>query len=526
MTEYHTRGPVPVRSRVYIERPFEDKVRERLVAGSWVLLLGPRQHGKTSALIRLRSGLREQHFHCALVDLQSAPPFASYRELLQWFSTKVASEFGVGDVPSCSSPDDLGSWLEMAAPAGDNPLFIVVDESSGVRNWEFRDAFFSQFRSIANEAAGTSSGEALSRRMRCVFAGTFRPEELVDERNSPFNVCERVESEDLTRQDARVLWSGLESRSDAGLADRAYDAVGGQPYLLQRIFSWASSADPEVGVEELDRFLESEIKSGEDGHLEAVFAPVLGDRRLSAIVRRLVAAHERVIPMEPANPDFRYCSVLGVVSIEGPRVTFRNPLYESFARTSPQLAVASAEESSVGASATAGAQSLIPLPEEILHGSVDERLESFVHESYTAACLAYNESHFRMAVVGFGAALEACLLGFLLTVESGEFLQAVDNAKSAGGQHRASFNRLEDDADPRTWRLVNLIRVARQFTAITSAIEPSDSVRTWRNLIHPAPVLEGSYTEDQLFPEAMQASGLVAAIVRDIARSDVREESS
>ncbi len=47
----HLQGPVPLGHESYIERPFELKLIRELQAGRWVLFLGPRQHGKTSALV-------------------------------------------------------------------------------------------------------------------------------------------------------------------------------------------------------------------------------------------------------------------------------------------------------------------------------------------------------------------------------------------------------------------------------------------------------------------------------------------
>lgn len=57
-------------SLVYARRRFEDVIFEQVTSGDWVLLLGPRQHGKSSALVRLYRRLSDAGYFCAFVDLQ------------------------------------------------------------------------------------------------------------------------------------------------------------------------------------------------------------------------------------------------------------------------------------------------------------------------------------------------------------------------------------------------------------------------------------------------------------------------
>ena len=90
----HLQGPVPLGDKSYIERPFERRLVQELTTGRWVLLLGPRQHGKTSALVRVRSQLTDAGLRAALVDLQRAPPLQSFRDFVRWFCWLVARDSG------------------------------------------------------------------------------------------------------------------------------------------------------------------------------------------------------------------------------------------------------------------------------------------------------------------------------------------------------------------------------------------------------------------------------------------------
>ncbi len=58
MTEFYTQGAVPVSSSAYISRAFEERLIQEVLQGRWVLLLGPRQHGKSTALVRLKAKLK------------------------------------------------------------------------------------------------------------------------------------------------------------------------------------------------------------------------------------------------------------------------------------------------------------------------------------------------------------------------------------------------------------------------------------------------------------------------------------
>jgi hypothetical protein len=78
------------------------------------------------------------------------------------------------------------------------------------------------------------------------------------------------------------------------------------------------------------------------------------------------------------------------------------------------------------------------------------------------------------------------------------------------------FFRTETSTDPLTWRLVNLIQVAITRSELSATAKLVDSVRDWRNMIHPAVALQDFKHEIDLEPEARMASGLVCALLRDL----------
>jgi hypothetical protein len=323
-------------SAAYVPRKFESTVLSELFKGNWVLLLGPRQHGKTTGLLRVGRKIGESGFGWCLVDLQRFPPCNSYAGFLYSFATRVAAGINAPawQAPVGAAESDLFSWLNAAVPSRPEPVVIIIDEAASIPSPEWRTSLYGQIRSISNERASAPGG-SLASRLRFVFSGTFQPEVLVSELNSPFNVSTPVMTDDLTEDQARSLAASLRPDGLTEYASRAFSVVGGQPYLLQYILSSVS------GAQAADRDLAFEgaladIRAGGDHHIQRLFAKIVASTALRSIVSRMLTDGE--VAVEPANPDFVYLEVLGVAARSGARLRFRNQLYEEAARGTPQLA--------------------------------------------------------------------------------------------------------------------------------------------------------------------------------------------
>ena len=167
----------------YVARAFENRVLEELMADRWVLLLGPRQHGKTSGVMRVKGKLNESGYISANVDLQALPPCDDYEQIAEWFANQIAATLdNTGfDEPTGVQRRDLVHWLSKAVPEGLPPLVVFIDEAGGIADGEFRNSFFGQIRAIANQRVEEPAGSML-KSLLFVFCGTFRPERLVDPR--------------------------------------------------------------------------------------------------------------------------------------------------------------------------------------------------------------------------------------------------------------------------------------------------------------------------------------------------------
>lgn len=506
MNDFHLQGAIPINSPAYIERPFEQGLLRNVLSSNWVLLLGPRQHGKTSCLIRILQKLRETGITSAIIDLQALPPCHSFEECLEWFAFRVAKGLGLNLENRLQGNEarQLSSWLEAFIPIGREPIAIIIDEASAIANDDWRNSFYGQIRSIANERA-TAKHDDLAARLRFIFAGSFRPESMVNSLNSPFNVCVRIDTEDFSVEDAINLNSSVTADQTVTYVRQAYELVGGQPYLLQFILSKVYSAVDEDKQQAFDSSVKL-LREGQDDHFEGVFSRVLAEAELTRLVSMMVVNGR--LQNEPANPNFRFLQILGIAKREGAYLVFRNRLYWEFARNSSQLIQSN--------NPAQNAYALIIPPEDAYSFLKSRELSEFAYSMEVGAVRSYNSGGYRLALAGFGSALEAVLIDWYSTIPIPTLNSSISTAQ-ADRNTNLSFYRFEDPNQPQTWRLINLIKVARHMNNTLRIVDPPDALRDWRNVIHPMVAIQNYLPEDQLEPEARAASGLIASLRRDIA---------
>lgn len=499
-------GPVPIGSAFYAPRAFERETMKQLLRREWVLILGPRQHGKTSALIRIRANMIESGFRCALVDLQGLPPVEVYPDLLRWFAREVAKSLGapLPTVPE-GREDDIEAWLACAIPDGGSPVVILIDEVSAVRDPDIRTSFFGQIRAMKT-AGATASGIPGIGPIQFAFAGTFRQEAMVDERNSPFNVSIRVQSEDLTLEQIGELAGNLSGDGATEIAAVLFDSVGGQPHLVQHMLSMLEDGGTGSVRERVSAEFNRLLCEGSD-HLDALFRLVLEDAQLTEIAR--TAASQGDVENDAANVDSRYMIAVGLMRREQGRLVFRNRLYEEMAKASPQL-----RPERVGEAPPP--QHLVSLGDDAFQFIADAEMREIALAAHNGGVAAYNRLAYRMALIGFGVCVEAMLIAWLGQQPPGDLAIGVAAARAVQGKGKANFNNHEDPTDAETWRLVNLMRVGRQMSGVRGPIDLPDSLRDMRNFVHPKEMKKSYFPESSLQPEAMAAGAFTMGIKRDL----------
>ena len=333
MSNFHTQGAVPLDSPAYVEREFEQGVIKNVFTARWVLVLGQRQHGKTTSLIRVSKNLENSGFLSAFVDLQGLVALCrSYEDLLETFSTKIAESLHttLQEKPSGTNARQLINWLEKLISPGKQPIVIIIDEASAIENDEWRNIFYSQIRSIKN-AQAMAQPDDLVNRLRFVFSGCFRPETLVQTLNSPFNTCEEIMTDDLTLSQAEQLYVQVTGINDVDLVKRIYDLVEGNPYLLQAIFDKVLVSTDDEKEKSLCKMFEF-MYSGQDNHFQYLFQRIHEDDDLRKIVSEM--AEKSSVANDPADNNSKFLRTLGLAKLDGRNLVFRNKLYKHLAENS------------------------------------------------------------------------------------------------------------------------------------------------------------------------------------------------
>jgi Helix-turn-helix domain len=213
---------------------------------------------------------------------------------------------------------------------------------------------------------------------------------------------------------------------------------------------------------------------------------------------------EKIVALSLSRP-----CVIGLAERQGNNLEFRNRLYARVAQSSPQLrpTVTTVRDTTP----------LVALPEARFDFMNDSHYRKFAYTAQRGAARAYNSESHRLALIGYGSAVEAILIDWLISLSPTDLSNAIAAAEVAD---RANiWNRGEKAKGPTGWRLVNLIRVATCVGALTGAATMSDKLREFRNWVHPSSAISSGLAEDDLEPEAQSACGTFSAIVRDVERS-------
>jgi hypothetical protein len=505
MSDFYNQGAVPVKSPAYIPRAFEKSVYQDIANGRWVLLLGPRQHGKSTGLVRLAAAFREAGLITALADLQGLPPYTSFPALLSAFADQLERSLGRAIArPKEGDRGNVAAWLEAAFPAGGPPVVVIVDEAASIDNTDYRNAFYGQIRQISSDRA-YAAAESISARIRFVFAGTFRPDSLVQQQNSPFNVCQLIETDDVSLGQAQELAKQVNPAFSV-FVEKAHAALNGQPYLLQTVFQ-ETSRRTETPIDVAFNEALADMQRLAGGHLEGIFSKIVGNPVLSEKVSRMV--REGATDLIPADGNCNYLQVLGLAKRQGNKLVFRNTLYAEVAKNSPQIMPP--------AGPAPAHASVFGIQPSVLGVMKNADFRTVCFSAYDGAVKAHAVGSYRLALAGFGSATEALLIDFLAGLAAADLQKAVAAAEAEkDGTKRANFNGFEPKNDVTTWRLVNLINVARKVKVKANAPEPPHALREWRNLIHPALAVKGYLDEAKLVPDSLAAASLFLVLLRDI----------
>jgi len=503
-------GVVPPGSRSYRTRTFESKCFGYLSAGEWVTLLGPRQHGKTSGLIRLCAALRDEGFGAALVDLQAytRSDVADLEPFLDWLVHEVRRGLELPSRTFEAPTRDVAVALERACNGAGASVVLLLDEATRMHS-AAQHSFYSQLRAIHTADRGGLAGS--TRSLAFLFSGTFRPESVIDDDNSPFNVSRIVLTEDLVEEDATALASEVGGPDLVPWARRAYEEVGGQPYLLQSILDGVLTASEEARQEAFAVALDR-VASGADGHLPNLLRRVSAETGADALLSRVLQSEGGIATA--GEGLYQFLEVVGIAKTVTAATTLvlrlvpRNPLYERAMLSSPRL---NADELLVERASRAAAF-LVPLAGEDLTWVLDERLRHIIHDVYAGAVTAVNAGQYRLALAGLGAAYEGMLVAL---VE-----QLADPDRDAAKAQVTLSNGKKPVGRPGGWSFEALVRVAHvAYDLFHVPKAASETVRDWRNLVHPDLARNRYQDQDLMQPEAIVMAAHITKLLQAVPRT-------
>ena len=250
MSIFHTRGPLPPDSPLFKGRQADLSKLTRWCSGEvrhYAMILGARQSGKTSLLLRLGQHLSSAQAVCHIdfEYLSDAAPARVFAALAQ----ELARALGEPSTPGRAVTDALsfsGCLCDLLEAHPTQRVLLLVEELGALPK-SSRFALANALRAIFIDRVKPAR-RALARLM-VVVAGNTELYDLAFTEVSPFaNICETHYLGDLSSADALSLVSDglaeLEIPAEAAdsLAAGIYRRVRGYPYLTQRLAALLEAA--------------------------------------------------------------------------------------------------------------------------------------------------------------------------------------------------------------------------------------------------------------------------------------------
>lgn len=237
-------GALRLSDKFYVVRKEDNKLNEAVTDwGETVTIQAPRQAGKTSMLVRALSHAENEGLKTIFLDFQGIGPEPLQKKdsFLHLIAKKVAFETGVSEQlfselwerDLLSQEKITALFNEVVLPKQENPLVLAIDEADKLLETDYYQDVFGLIRSWHNKRARNEEWEKLN----IVLVISTEPYMLIDDiSQSPFNVGLRLDLHDL--KEPELAW--LNKTHGSPLNDQellqAYSLLGGQPYLLRKLF--------------------------------------------------------------------------------------------------------------------------------------------------------------------------------------------------------------------------------------------------------------------------------------------------
>jgi hypothetical protein len=198
---------------LYIIRPEDAQLFDRLLSGEYVNILSSRQVGKSSLVTRAALRLEEQGWRTAIVDLTALGSLENvdsyFKGLARIVNRRLALDVDItafwnDAVEETASQRLIRYFREVVLRHISGGVAIFLDEIDSTLKLTYTDDLFTALRSIYNERPL----EEAYRRLTFCLVGVATPDELIkDRRTTPYNVGQTLSLGDFDQ--ARVDLSPL-----------------------------------------------------------------------------------------------------------------------------------------------------------------------------------------------------------------------------------------------------------------------------------------------------------------------------
>jgi hypothetical protein len=313
----------------YVERQADREVLDLIATMNYVLVVEPRQQGKSSLVNRLIRHPDLQGTSLVYVDVTTVNRESDSswygtlcpRILRQLRSFIPAAQWQAFPQNSTGWRDFLWQIAASATDAGQR-VVIALDEVGAVPVPSATD-FFSVLRDVFN----SRQAETEFRQIAFVLVGAFHPRDLIkDDRVSPFNIAHRVRLMDFSlAQVAELVGRGKWTKNpEALLAERIHHWTDGQPYLTQWL---CANLSEDATVAEVDAAVEH-LLAEDENHLPPLLERLREDEKSRDYLAR-VRSGEKIKFFPLGNRRLAQLELLGVLKADSEGYcVIRNEFYK------------------------------------------------------------------------------------------------------------------------------------------------------------------------------------------------------
>jgi hypothetical protein len=345
----YTLGGVVHSDHLYIEREADVVLLALCRKGEFVHILTPRQLGKSSLRRRIGIKLDKEGFVSIGIDLNGV---GTSKDAGPWYlGVLLVIEEELKKKKIDTQLDVLTYWAQnshltptqrftrfvqdvLLVEIG-TKIVVFVDEIDITLNLPFKNDFFAAIRYLYE--ARFSNPDLL--RISFVLVGTATPTELInDPKRTPFNIGQRVDLLDFTRNEAAPLATGLglPPQEAAQVLDWIIEWTGGHPYLTQKLcieFITKEGIASQERVNQIVRDAFFEKGRHSDINLRWVDNFVTSSTYEEAPIEKILKIYRdiyqgnRSIGDDPQSPIITRLKLSGIVRLEDNVLRVRNRIY-------------------------------------------------------------------------------------------------------------------------------------------------------------------------------------------------------